>query len=73
MSDFEKVKEELTSKEEFHSSLTDRKIADKEYEHGFNVWKKFEMKTMKEHDLCLKCNALLLAGVFEKVEMQCLK
>ena len=32
MSDFEKFKEELPSKEKFHSSLTDRKITSKEYE-----------------------------------------
>ena len=33
MSDFEKFKEELLSKEKFYSSLTDRKITDKEYDH----------------------------------------
>ena len=38
MSDFEKFKEELPSKERFYSSLTDRKA---------NVWNKFEMKTIK--------------------------
>ena len=31
-SDFEKFKEELPSKEKFHSSLTNRKITGKEYE-----------------------------------------
>ena len=41
MSDFEKFKEELPSKEKFYSSLTDRKISDKEYEHVLNVWTKF--------------------------------
>ena len=44
MSDFEKFKEELPSREKFYSSLTDRKIADKEYEHVINVWKKIETK-----------------------------
>ena len=44
MSDFEKFKEELTGKEKFYSSLTNRKINDKEYKHVFNVSKKFEMK-----------------------------
>ena len=48
MSGFEKFKEELPSKEKFYSSLTDRKISDKEYEHVLNVWKKVEMKTMKD-------------------------
>ena len=37
MSDFEKFKEELPSKEKFYSSLSDRKITDKEYEHILNV------------------------------------
>ena len=67
MSDFEKFKEELPSKEKFYSSLADRKISDKKYEHVLNVWQKSEMKTMKDyHDLYLKCDVLLLADVFEK-------
>ena len=41
MSDFEKFKEEFLSKDKFYSSLTDRKISDKEYEHVSNVWNKF--------------------------------
>ena len=40
MSNFEKFKEELPSKEKFYSSLTNRKVSDKEYEHVLNVWKK---------------------------------
>ena len=48
MSDFEKFKEEMPSKEKFDSSLTDRRISEKEYEHVLNVCKKFEMKTMKK-------------------------
>ena len=44
MSDFEKFKEELPSKEKFHSSLNNRKISDNDYAHVINVWKKFEMK-----------------------------
>ena len=67
MSDFEKFKEELRSKENLFSSLTNRNITGKEYEHVLNVWKKFEMKSMKVyHDLHLKCDVLLLADVFEK-------
>ena len=46
MNDFEKSKEELSSKETFYSSLIGSKITDKEYEHVPNVWNKFEMKTM---------------------------
>ena len=74
MSDFEKFKKELLSKEKFYNSLTDRKISDKEYEHVFNVSNKFEMKTMKDyHDLYLKCDFLLLADVFEKFRNNSLK
>ena len=67
MSNFEEFKEELPGKERFYSSLANRKISGKEYEHVLNVWKKSEMKTMKDyHDLYLKCDVLLLADVFEK-------
>ena len=37
MSDFEKFKEELPSKEQFYSSLTGKKISDKEYYHVLKV------------------------------------
>ena len=49
MSDFEKLKEELPSKEKLYSTLVDWKISDKEYEHVLHVWKKFEMKAMKDY------------------------
>ena len=66
MSDFERFKEELPSKEKFYSSLTGRKITDKEYEHVFNVWSKIEMKTIKDcHELYLRWDVLLLADAFE--------
>ena len=73
MSDSAKFKEELPSKKKFYSSLTDRKISDKEYGH-VSVWKTFEMKRMKDyHDLYLKCDVLLLADVFEKFRNNSLK
>ena len=66
MNDFEKFKEQLTSKEKFYSLLTGKKISDKEYERVLKVLNKFEMKTMKNyHNLYLKCDVLLLADVFE--------
>ena len=66
MSDFEKFKEELPNKEEFYSSLTYKKITDKEYDHILKIWNKFEMKMMNDyHNLYLKCDVLLLAGEFE--------
>ena len=67
MSDFEKFKEQLLSKEKFFSSLTGKKISDKEHKDFLSVWNKFEMKMIKDyHDLYLKCDVLLLADVFEK-------
>ena len=37
MSDFEKFREELPTKEILYSSLTNRKISDKEYDHVLKV------------------------------------
>ena len=53
MSDFEKFKKRLPSKEKFYSFLTDRKISDREYEHFPNVSNDFEMKTMKDYTTCI--------------------
>ena len=71
MNNFQRFKEEWLSKEKLYSSLTGRKLTDKEYRHFVNAWNKSEMKTMKDcivlfHDLYLKCNVLLLDDVFEK-------
>ena len=74
VSDFEKFKEQLQSKEKICSLLTGKKISDEEYEYVLKVWNKFEMKTMKDyHDLYLKCDVLLLADVFEKFRNNSLK
>ena len=74
MSDFEKCKKQLPSKEMFYSSLTKTNISDKEHGHIFNVWNKLEMKTMKDyHSLYLKCNVLLIADLFEKFRNNSLK
>ena len=63
MSDIEKFKEQLPSKEIFYS-----------YEHVLNVWKKFKTKTVKNyHDLYLKCDVSLSADVFEKFRNKSLK
>ena len=40
ISEFEKFNEELPSQKKFYTSLTDRKIGDKEYEQSLNVWEK---------------------------------
>ena len=64
MSDFEKFKEELPSKEMFYSSLTGKQNSDKENKHVLKAWNKFDMETMKHyHDLYLKCDFLLLPDV----------
>ena len=74
MSDFEKLKEQLPSKEKFNSSLTNKQNSRKEYEHVLMVWNKFEMATMKDyHDLYIKCDVLLLADVFKKFRNNSLK
>ena len=74
MSDFEKFKEKFPIKEKFYSSLIDRKITNKQYEHVINIWSKSEMKTMKDyHDLYLKCDILLLGDVFKKFRNNSLK
>ena len=74
MSDFEKFKEQLPSKEKFYSLLKGKKISNKEYERDLKVWNKFQMKTMKDYyDLNLKCDVLLLADVFEKFRNNSIK
>ena len=60
MIDFKKFKEHLPSKEKFNSSLTDKKISNKVYDHVLKVWNKFETKAMKDyHNLHLKCDVSL--------------
>ena len=66
MAYFKKFKEQLPSK--------DRKTGNKVYELVLNVWNKSKMKKMKNyHQLYLKCDALLLADVFEKFRNNSLK
>ena len=64
----------MLGKERFYSWLTGEKISNKEYKHVYKVWNTFEMQTMKGcHNLCLKCNAILLADLFEKFKNGTLK
>ena len=66
MSDFEKFKEQLSSKKKFNSSLTGKKMF---LMFGINLKRK-----MKDyHDLYLKCDILLLPDVFEKFRNTSLK
>ena len=67
LSDFEKFKEKLSSKEKLHSFLIGEIICDKDYKHTVKVWNAFEMKRMKYYDdLYLKCDVLLPSDIFEK-------
>ena len=67
ISGFEKFKTKLRSKEKLYSLLADTKTSDKESENVLNVWKKLEIKTIKDfHELYLKCDVLLLADLFKK-------
>ncbi len=67
MDSLEKLdKEKLPSEDEFYSRLNNTEISDEDYQHAQNVWKKFDMKTMREyHNLYLKSDVLLLVDVFE--------
>ena len=60
----------LPSKGKFYSSLTGKKISDKEYEHVLKVWDSFEMKARNDyHILHLKCDVLLLADGLKTLEI----
>ena len=64
---------ELPPKESFHSILNDSGISEEDYLHAQNVWKTFNMKTMRDyHDLYLKSDVLLLSDVFENFRDVCL-
>ena len=63
----------LPPKEAFHSILNDSDITEEDYKHAQNVWKTFNMKTMRDyHDLYLKSDVLLLSDVFENFRDVCL-
>ena len=65
---FKSLKKNAQEKKKFYSSLTDKKITDKEYEHILKVWDRFEMRTTNDyHNLHLKYDVLLLADVLEKL------
>ena len=75
VSSIDKLSEtQLPPKEEFYSKLNDEDITDEDYQHAIKVWNTFECKTLRDyHDLYLKSDVMLLADVFEKFRLTCLK
>ena len=66
--------QQLPSKDEFYSILTDEGIRDEQYTHAQKVWDIFKLKNMGEyHDLYLKSDNLLLADIFENFRKTCLQ
>ena len=64
----------LPPREVFYSKLSGRGIKEKDYNHAWNVWNTFKMKTFKEyHELYNITDVLLLADVFENFRDICLK
>ena len=64
----------LPPREAFYSKLSGRGIKEKDYNHAWNVWKTFKMKTFKEyHELYNITDVLLLTDVFENFRDICFK
>ena len=74
MNAFDKFNDEqLPSKEQFYSRLTEEGITNDDYTKAKQIWKHFDIKNMGEyHDLYLKTDALLLTDVFENFRDMCL-
>ena len=74
MNAFDKFNDEqLPSKEQFYSRLTEEGITDDDYTKAKQIWKHFDIKNMGEyHDLYLKTDVLLLNDVFENLRDMCL-
>ena len=74
MNAFDKFNDEqLPSKEQFYSRLTEEDITNDDYNKAKQIWKHFDIKNMGEyHDLYLKTDILLLTDVFENFRDMCL-
>ena len=64
----------LPDKKAFYSKLNLEDITEKDYEHAQKVWEVFEIKSLGQyHDLHIQSNKLLLADVFENLEISVLQ
>ena len=74
MNAFDKFNDEqLPSKEQLYSRLTEEDITNDDYTKAKQIWKHFDIKNMGEyHDLYLKTDVLLLTDVFENFRDMCL-
>ena len=64
----------LASKEDFYSHLKMEDIHEIGYRHGNNVFKSLKLENLGDyHDLYVKSDTLLLAGVFENFRDICIK
>ena len=62
--------EQLPSKEDFYSQLSEEGISDNDYEKAKVIWKHFNTKNIGEHhDLYLKTDVLLMTDFIEILEM----
>ena len=64
----------LPPKSAFFSKLSGEGISEEDYKHAEEVWKAFEMETMRDyHNLYNKTDVLLLSDVFENFRKVCKK
>ena len=64
----------LPSKEDFYSNLNMEDISDIDYRHANNVFKEFKLENLGDyHDLYVQSDTLLLADVFNNLEICVLK
>ena len=75
MNSFDKFDDEqLPSKDDFYSQLSEEGISVNDYERAKIIWKHFGIKNMGEyHDLYLKTDVLLLTDIFENFRDVCMK
>ena len=75
LDNLEKLKDTITPPQDaFYSNLSGKGINKSCYEHVLNVWKKFNIKTLKDYlKLYNISDVLLLADVFENFRDICLK